>query len=242
MHMNLLGPTLVLYLLVGAGVAAALYLSDTPRPAGERILRLVTALPFWPFYLPILLARPAAADPSAEDELGRTIAVVEHELDAALSSLDGWIGIPEGARQRIDQLREAWKGQVERIRAMDRLLARPECSAHAAETSPAVGPRVRQSLAARQQNLERLRQIRQRSEADLLASLAWVRELASRIHLARFTDAPAARAEELIAEIAAAVAGLSAPPSPEEQGQITHSPFSRDPQGSAFPRSPAGRG
>jgi hypothetical protein len=65
--MNILGPTLLLYLLIGAGVAAALYLTDSPRPLGERLLRLATALPFWPLYLPILLARPSTVEPSSED-------------------------------------------------------------------------------------------------------------------------------------------------------------------------------
>jgi hypothetical protein len=215
--MNVVGPTLVLYLLVGAGVAAALYLTDSPRPIGERLLRLATALPFWPFYLPILLARPRSVDPTSEDELTRTIAVVERELEAALASLNDWVGIAEDQRRRIEMLRSAWQGQSERIRAMDRLLRQPELTTSQEESSPGVASRVRQSLAARQENLARLRQIRQRAEADLLASLAWVRELASRIHLARFSDAPAARAEELIAEIADAVETLSAPPTPEEQ-------------------------
>jgi hypothetical protein len=215
--MNLLGPTMVLYLLIGVGVAVALYLTDTPRPAGERILRLTTALPFWPFYLPILLARPAVAHVSSEDELEQTIAVVERELDTALASLDGWTEeLPAEQRQRIDELRAAWKAQSERIREMDRLLARPEYTPSVAESSSDGGSRVRQSLAARNHNLERLRQIRQQAEADLLASLASVRELASRIHLARFTDAPAPRAKELLAEIVAAVETLSAPHGPPE--------------------------
>ena len=75
--MNLVGPTLMLYLLVGAGIAAALYLTDSPRPASERWLRLATALPFWPFYLPILLARPTSLPAAPEDDLARTLAVVE---------------------------------------------------------------------------------------------------------------------------------------------------------------------
>jgi len=36
-----------------------------------------------------------------------------------------------------------------------------------------------------------------------------VRELVSMIHLAKFTGAPASRAEELVAQIATAVEGLS---------------------------------
>lgn len=218
--MSLLGPTLLLYLLVGIGVAAALYLTDTPRPAGERVLRLATALPFWPFYLPILLARPAA-EIASEYELEGTIAVVERELDAALSGLaDNSEDLPEEQTRLLDALRAAWKGQSERIREMDRLLARPEYSPAAVESSPALGPLARQSLTARNHNLERLRQVRQRIEADLLASLASVRELASRIQLARFTDAPIPRAKELLAEIAAAVEGLSAPLAFKEQSSF----------------------
>jgi len=217
--MNVLGPTLLLYLLVGLGIAVALYLSDPPHSSGERFLRLITAVPFWPFYLPILLARPSSVSVAGNDDLARMLAVVERELDAAQSTLEAWIGIPGEQRRRIHTLREAWQAQAGRLREMDRLLARPE---YAAEDTAAPGavPRVRQSLSARQQNLERLRQVRQQAEADLLASLAWVRELASRIHLARFTDAPAARAEELLTEIAAAVETFTAPPAVSESVQF----------------------
>lgn len=210
MSMNPLGPTLVLYLLVGIAVAAALYLTDRPRSPGERALRLATAVPFWPLYLPILLSRPAAVV-STEDDWTRTLAVVERELDAALSTLNEWIGIAEEPRRRIEMLREAWAEQAERLRGMDRLLARPEYLAAAEELPIAAAPQVRQSMAARQQNVERLRQVRRQAEADLLASLAWARELASRIHLARFTDAPTSRAEELLAALSAGVEVLSEP-------------------------------
>ncbi len=44
----------------------------------------------------------------------------------------------------------------------------------------------------------------------LMATSAWIRELVSMIHLAKFTGAPASRAEELVAQIAAAVEGVSA--------------------------------
>ncbi len=43
-----------------------------------------------------------------------------------------------------------------------------------------------------------------------MGTLAWVRELVSMIHLAKFTGAPASRAEELVAQIAAAIEGISA--------------------------------
>jgi hypothetical protein len=75
---------------------------------------------------------------------------------------------------------------------------------------------LRHSQRARLQNIERLRRVRQRAHDDLMGMLAWVRELVSMIHLAKFTGAPAARAEELVAQIAAAVEGLSQVASAEE--------------------------
>jgi hypothetical protein len=69
---------------------------------------------------------------------------------------------------------------------------------------------LRHSQEVRRQNIERLREVRGRAFDDLMGSLAWVRELVSMIHLAKFTGAPASRAEELVAQIAAAVEGLSA--------------------------------
>jgi hypothetical protein len=212
--MNLLASTLVLYLLIGLGIVVALYLSDPPRPPGERLLRLCTALPFWPFYLPILLARPSSEPVAGENELERTHAVVEGELEAARSTLVEWIGIPPEQERRLEQLREAWHAQRQRLREMGRLLARPEYAREEGVTVSSTLPRVQQSLAARQQNVQRLRQIRQQAEADLLASLVWVRELVSRIQLARFTEASPTRAEELLADLAAAVETLSSPPDP----------------------------
>jgi hypothetical protein len=76
------------------------------------------------------------------------------------------------------------------------------------QDSPAKN-RLVQSQEACQHNTNRLRLVRQRAYDDLMGSLAWVRELVSMIHLAKFTGAPASRAEELVAQIAAAVEGLA---------------------------------
>lgn len=179
----------------------------------------VTAVLFWPLYLPALLAGPgpeARRVPASAtgDEMDRAIRQVDAELEAALSSLDGWA---EDAlareRTRIQELRDAWIAQSDRIREMDRLLALPEYAEAAAldpNLSPEASSRLRHSLDVRRQNIERLRNVRQRAYEDLMGTLAWVRELVSMIHLAKFTGAPASRAEELVAQIAAAVEGLSA--------------------------------
>jgi hypothetical protein len=219
--MSLLGQTLVLYAIVGLGVAGAVYLTSELAARGERWFRVASAIAFWPLYVPLLLAHkrvsrepePAQVSPP-RDELAAAIGQVDAELEAALGSLDGWAeGVLAREKSRIHELRAAWTAQAERIRDMDRLLALPEYEENGAalvpQLSPAASDRLRQSLEVRRQNLARLRRVRQRAQDDLLGTLAWVRELVSMIHLAKFTGAPAARGEELVAQIAAAVEGLS---------------------------------
>lgn len=220
--MTVLGPSLVLYVLVGVGVAVAVYLSGGARTGGERGTMAALAVVFWPMFVPLLLTqpawkredRPARSAPPA-DAMAGAIAQVDAELEAALSSLDGWAeDVLAREQDRIHELRSAWSAQADRIREMDRLLALPEYTVPP-EPEPVAGlerisERIRHSRQARLHNIERLRAIRSRAHDDLLGTLAWVRELVSMIHLAKFTGAPASRAEELVAQIAAAVEGLSA--------------------------------
>ena len=91
--MSLFGQTLVLYLVIGIGVAGAVYLAG----GTGRWFRVATAVPFWPLYLPLLLApgRAGASGPTARptaphDELAAAIGQVDAELESALGSLDGW--------------------------------------------------------------------------------------------------------------------------------------------------------
>src|SRR4051812_35611626 len=120
-----LGPSLLLYLLVGAGVAVAVGVSE------GRPWRGASAVFFWPLFPPYLLDRPAplASEPPAGvgDELDAAIARADEELQAALDSLNDWAGqVLLAEKGRIRELRAAWRAQAERIRAMDRLLARPD--------------------------------------------------------------------------------------------------------------------
>jgi hypothetical protein len=205
------GESLIFYILIGAGVATAVFLNS-----GGRLLRTATAVVFWPIYLPVLLAPRTTsvglATPTVEsprDEMSVAIAQVEGELDGALSSLDGCAeGVLAREAERIRELRSVWTAQAKRIHEMDRLL-------NAAEEVPSVlppeaGDRQRQSEQARHANLTRLRQVRRQAREDLMGTLAWVRELVSMIYLAKFTGAPASRAEELVGQIAVAVEGVSA--------------------------------
>jgi hypothetical protein len=217
-----LSETLSFYLLVGAGVAAAIYVADDQRLAGQRRWMMVTSVAFWPLYLPLLLSRTKAvgepqapACQSSSDEMQAAILQVESELDCAFSSLDGWAeNVLSRERSRLNELRSALCAHADRIRQMDALLAR--VNTQGAIAWQAVAPpddptdRCRQSELARTQNLGKLAEVRRQSHADLMATLAWIRELVSMIHLAKFTGAPASRAEELVAQIAAAVEGIAA--------------------------------
>jgi hypothetical protein len=213
--MSLFSQTLILYLLVGVGVAGAVYVSDGSATPADRWFRVLSAVPFWPLYLPLLLVRRQAVIDDGrqppKDEMAGAIAQVEAELEAALGSLDGWAeDVLAREKSRIGELRAAWTAQAERIREMDRLLSLPEAGPQPPAPDGVLNDRLRHSHEARRQNLDRLRQVRHRAHEDLMGTLAWVRELVSMIHLAKFTGAPAARAEELVAQIAAAVEGLSA--------------------------------
>jgi hypothetical protein len=101
-----------------------------------------------------------------------------------------------------------------RIREMDRFLAGPEVDPASpddtATTTGETGGRRSQSERARRANFERLRRVRRYAYDDLMGTLTWVREPVSMIHLAKITGAPASRAGELVAQIAAAVEGISA--------------------------------
>lgn len=222
----LFGQLLLFHLMIGAAVAVAIYLSARTNRSTERWFQILTALVFWPLYLPLLLtraddrprAKPISPLPPQHDELARIIAQVDAELEGAWQSLGGWAEeVLARERDRLQELRHAWTAQADRIREMDRLLQRPEYteSAHPLLDRPAGADgseRMRHSQQVIQQNIQRLKQVREQALSDLLGTLAWVRELVSMIHLAKFTGAPAARAEELVAQIAAAVEGLSAVP------------------------------
>jgi hypothetical protein len=215
--------SLLFYLLIGSCVSVAVYLQDEERSGSERTFRIATALVFWPLYLPLLLERrgrsnaigPLASTAPVTDSLAQAIQQVESELDAALGSLDGWAeeALADEDR-RLHELRGAWRFQADRIRQLDGLLAAVRTEAvdplacDAGKSASATDRRVR-SDHARIENMRRLQALRGRLLDDLLGTLAWVRELVTMIHLAKFSGAPASRAEELVSQIAAAVEGLS---------------------------------
>lgn len=207
----------IFYLLFGIVVAVATFLR------GGRVVELVVVVFFWPFYLPLLLSaidgggealsgKPLGeADAGAErDALGAAIEQVEGELDAALVGLDGWAeDVLSSEARRLEELRSAWRTQAERIRQLDRLLLEPTLRDDPLAAAAVDVGKARHSEEVRRENLCQLAALRKQLHGDLIGTLAWVRELVTMIHLAKFSGAPAARAEELVTQIAAAVQGLS---------------------------------
>lgn len=192
----------------------------------------------------------------ADDPLEAAIAQVEAELDLALTSLDGWAeDVLADEHGRFSELRRTWRWQADRIRELDRLLAQSDfltetelpvsVSPDSAAASPTDGPhddtaethRFAASRKARRENIERLHRLRRKMYDDLLGTLAWVRELVTMIHLAKYTGAPASRAVELIEQIAASVEGLNVVSSWTEAD--AHEPTERQDATSPITASPA---
>jgi hypothetical protein len=200
---------LLLHLMAGVGVAVGVYLSAPSRHRAARWSQTLAAVIFWPLFLPLLLSNRRQEEgeskgqpaPGSPDELDRAIAQVDAELETALQSLDGWgETLRERGQGRLQQLRSAWTALAGRVRDMDQILAR----SRSVQTEGALflgAERARDSQEAIRQNFELLEQVRQQTLDDLLGVLARVRELISMIHLARFTGAPASRAEELVAQL-----------------------------------------
>ena len=95
------------------------------------------------------------------------------------------------------------------MRQLDRLLAEPATHDDPLAAAAADVGKARHSEEVRRENIRQLAALRKQLHGDLIGTLAWVRELVTMIHLAKFSGAPPARAEELVAQIAAAVHGLS---------------------------------
>jgi len=216
----LLVETAIFYLLLGCAVAVAVYLRGRGEPDVVVGLRTAAACLFWPLFVPMLLSasareseqgtEPKDNQSAPKDSLALAISQVEGELDAALEGLDGWAeDVLNSEQHRLEELRAAWKAQADRIRQIDELLVEPAARTDSLAEVAADVASARQSEQTRKDNIRQLSLLRSRMHADLVGTLAWVRELVTMIHLAKFSGAPAARAEELVAQIAAAVQGLS---------------------------------
>jgi hypothetical protein len=214
--MTLLDSTLLIYFLIGAGIALAVYVSDMARTPIQRCFQTAACLVFWPLFLPLVLQKgpvhrpaPARALPPG-DELSKAIAQVDAELANALRSVSGCNGVEGDISERLGELRLHWQSQGERIREMDCLLAQPEYTVPN-DAIQADRPIVRDGAPCHDRLgcglngmgaiAERLRKARDEAHANLIDSLARVRQLAALLQLARFTGEPARESAELLRQI-----------------------------------------
>jgi len=163
--------TLLLYVLIGLAVGAALSIRD-PRRA---ILWLTLGVLFWPLFLPLLFSpRTPAPKPPRKDlsALRDEVARLDPPLPELVAALDA-----------ADRIRE---GKDE----LGRLLETQQAALAQDEPALAKSERTREVLEARRADLERLRAVRDEQEERHLRLTAQVREAITKAHLARFS-APA---------------------------------------------------
>ena len=212
--------TMIFYHVIGVGVAIAVWLSEPRKRHLPAIFQMATAVVFWPLYLPILLARPRpeakpeiASPESRDDAMSHTISQVEAELETALASLDGWVeDVLAHENVRFHELSSAWRAQAARIREMDCLLAWTEPHGHeqapvaGAEPEPAPPPeRAQPSRQPRASAPGSMQGLRRPDGHPGLGSRTGLDDPSCEIHRRH-----PPRAEELVAQIAAAVEGISA--------------------------------
>jgi DNA repair ATPase RecN len=205
--------TSLIYSLVGVVIAAALVLrsEETSRP--RRALLGAAGLVFWPLFAPVLLAGKRR-DSSPSHAFDERIRGAEAQLVAALSRIRGVaedVVAPEVAR--VHGLAGAMAAMEQRVREMDTLLATAEFDA-AAATSALVqlesrglaedDPRL-ESVRSRLRNIDRLRQMRNRTGDDLERIVLKLEEMSSQLRLLEFAGRSDAELVQVVKEIADSV-------------------------------------
>jgi hypothetical protein len=201
--------TIVIYLLIGAVVAAAHSLSSARGGFVKSALSFAAAVPFWPIYAPFLMAR---GKPATGPRLDGRISVVEARLIEALRSLGLAEELLAPELERVRGLGRALETMSKRAAEMSALLATPEFSRERAERTLAeledADPRAT-SIRARMTNIDRLETMRQRTLTALERAMLEAEEIGSRMALLRFAERPDEEVVRMIREIAASVEGVA---------------------------------
>lgn len=201
------GGTLLIYLLLGGVVAAAMRARERVGP-----LTLLLWLVLWPFYAPLLFAptAPAAQDDVITDaradlraalaELpGSTRALLTDEVDRVLALTDGMARIAVGI---------ADMDAVLATPSFDAILTRQTLDALIARGCEAADPRV-VSVQTRLANIEQLHKLRARRAADLERALLTLQALTSEVRLLACAFLGRGDVPEAIAQVTALVRALA---------------------------------
>ena len=214
-----------------ATVAVAVFLRG--RGSGRIVLglQMAAACLFWPLFVPVLLAPVEGEEAKREespraviekqDSLAAAIQQVETELDLALDGLDGWAeDVLNSEQHRLEELRLAWKAQADRIRQIDVLLAEPSARLGLVGRR---GSRSRQCPTKRKDSAGEHSAAVDATKPDVRRS-GWHAGLGAGVSnddsLSQIQRCTGTRAEELVAQIAAAVQGLSEASSWRAQEQV----------------------
>lgn len=164
--------TLLLYLIIGLAVGAALAWRD-PRRAP---LWLTLGVLFWPIFLPLLFSKPAKPKPNYMSELdalrdeAARLAPQLPELDRVPAALTAAAAVRAGA---LD---------------LERLLRDQEAALLVDEPALARTQKTREIRESRLADLERIRSAHEEQEARYLRIVSRIREALTQAHLARFSE------------------------------------------------------
>ena len=225
--MDLLNSSLVLYLMIGAGVGVAVYLGDRADTGPSAAFAIVTAILFWPLYVPVLLY---AARPIAATQEPAPMTTWPRPSPRWMANYKQHLAVCVAGRRACSPAKRTGSQNCVRLDGPGPTHSRDgplvvDVRTRCPTANESANQALQQSEHARRRNLQRIQRLRERAYDDLMSTLTWVRELVSMIHLAKFTGAPASRAEEIVAQIAAAVEGLSEVNWQEEQilaNEISH--------------------
>ena len=185
--------TLLLYLVIGLAVGAALAWRDPKRSA----LWLTLGVLFWPIFLPLLLGKPRKEKPKYVDELdalreeATRLATLLPELDRVPAALSAAAAIRAGTDDLARLLRE----QETALAADEPALARTE--------------KTREIRESRLADLQRIRTAHDEQEARYLRVVSRVREAITQAHLARFSEESRRELHKQMARLADEVGILS---------------------------------
>lgn len=185
--------TLVIYLIIGAGVGSALALRDRKRAP----LWLTLGVLFWPIFLPLLFSPHREEVPPFRTELDALrgeVARIE-PLPGELAALPAVLDASGRLREETDELSRLLREQEEALRTDAPALDRSE--------------RTREVLEARRADVERLRAARDGQEERALRLTAQIREAITKAHLARIGGAAPEELRKLMSQMEDEVGLLS---------------------------------
>ncbi len=164
--------TLILYLVIGIAVGAALAWRD-PRRA---VLWLTVGVLFWPVFLPLLFSKPRKERPKYLNELEALrdeAARLEPELPE-LRAMGQALAAASAVRAGTDDLARHLRTQEAALSDDEPTLSRNE--------------KAREVREARVADLQKLRSALDEQEARYLRLVSRVREAITQAHLARFSE------------------------------------------------------